>query len=91
MAVMDRGQARPPQKHYDLVLVDYVGDKTRSAAIVMLGYFCGIQDSFAAQCFDSLPDFKMILKTSTKKDELILISESLSSHEFVVEIREEIS
>lgn len=87
---MDRTPNSPPQqKCYELVLMDYTGNKTRSAAIVILTYFCGISDSNAAFCFDDLPDLKEVLVISKDKADLIRKKESLSFYGFVVDIREE--
>ena len=88
---MDRTPNSPPQKRYELVLVDYTGNKTRSAAIVILTYFCGISDSHAAFCFDGLPDLKETLVTSKDKSDLIRKKVSLICYALVTEIREEIS
>lgn len=91
MALMDRTpKSPPPQKHYELVLVDYTGNKTRSAAIVILTYFCRVSDSHASFCFDGLPDLKEILVISKDKSDLIRKKESLGFYGFVVDIREEV-
>lgn len=90
MAVMDRRPNSPPQKQYELVLTGYSGDKTRSAAIVILCHFCSITDSFASRCFDGLPEFKEVLIVSKDKSELLRIAASLGFYRIISEIREEV-
>jgi hypothetical protein len=90
MAVMDRKTGGAPQKYFELVLTGYGGVKTRSAAIVILGHFCGIKDAYAATCFDGLPEFKEVLITSKEKASLIQKGETLKFYGFTTEIREEV-
>jgi hypothetical protein len=81
---------RPPQPMYDLVLCEYQGDKTRSAAIVILTHFCGIMDRHASFCFDGIPEIQNVLVSDRNKQRLVEIQTTLESYKFVTKITEEL-
>jgi hypothetical protein len=82
MATMYSNRPGTPDKYYELVLTDYIGEKTRSTAIETLKYFCGITDRDAVACFDGLPDFKNVLVTSKNVAELKEKAQTLAFYGF---------